>query len=89
MAFYQILYWQDIPSQMKCWDDADEIKTELPPQFIARIDQVAQAQGLTSTDDYLAQWKWGEEMERPGTAAEVAAAVQKELEETLAAGGEE
>ena len=80
MASYQILYWQDIPSQVKAWDDFDEIKVELPARFVARIDQAAQAQGLTSTDDYLAQWRWGDAAERPGTAAEVAEAVRRELE---------
>ncbi len=80
MASYQILYWQDLPSQVKAWDDFDEIKVELSPRFVARIDQAAQAQGLTSTDDYLAQWRWGDPIERPGTAAEVAEAVRRELE---------
>ncbi len=80
MASYQILYWQDLPSQVKAWDDFDEIKVELSPRFVARIDQAAQAQGLTSTDDYLAQWRWGDPVERPGTAAEVAEAVRRELE---------
>jgi len=81
MAFYQVLYWQDLPSQIKAWDDFDEIKVELPAPFVARIDQAAQQRGLTATDDYLAQWRWGEELERDGTAAEVAEAVRKELVE--------
>ncbi len=81
MALYQVLKWQDIPSQVKAWDDFDEVKVELPPRFVALIDQAAQSQGLTNTDDYLSQWKWSEEQEREGTAAEVAAAVRKELEE--------
>ena len=80
MASYQVLYWQDIPSQVKAWDDFDEIKVELPARFVARIDQAAQAQGLTGTDDYLAQWRWGDPAERAGTAAEVAEAVRRELE---------
>ena len=80
MAFFQILYWRDIPSQVKAWDDFDEIKVELNPRFADRIDRAAQAQGLTSADDYLAQWKWGAEQERPGTAQEVVEAVKKELE---------
>jgi hypothetical protein len=80
MAFYQILSWQDIPSQIKAWDDFDEIKIELPARFVARIDQAAQSQGLTGTDEYLSQWKWGEEQERKGTAEEVANAVKEELE---------
>lgn len=80
MALYQILYWQDIPSQIKAWDDFDEVKVELPQRFVAKIDQAAQSQGLTETDDYLAQWKWSDEEERDGTAQEVAEMVQKELE---------
>lgn len=80
MAFYQILYWQDIPSQVKAWDDFDETKFELGPKFVALIDKSAQSQGLTGIDDYLAQWRWGEELERGGTAQEVAEAVRKELE---------
>ena len=42
MAFYQVLYWQDIPSQVKAWDDFDEVKIELAPAFALRIDQSAQ-----------------------------------------------
>jgi hypothetical protein len=83
MAFYQILSWQDIPSQIKAWDDFDEVKIELSARFAARIDQAAQSQGLTGTDDYLSQWKWSEEQEREGTAEEVANAVKKELESTF------
>ncbi|HCV43007.1 MAG TPA: hypothetical protein DGH68_05950 [Bacteroidetes bacterium] len=80
MAFYQILYWQEIPSQVKAWDDFDEKKVELAQRFVARIDQAAQSKGLTQTDDYLAQWKWSEEEERDGTVEEVVEAVKQELE---------
>jgi len=79
MAYYQVLYWQDIPSQIKTWDDMDEVRFELGAAFMDRIDRSAQAQGLTSSDDYLAQWRWGEELERPGTPQEVAEALKKEL----------
>ena len=80
MARYQVLYWQDIPSQVKAWDDFDEIKVELDPRFADRIDHAAQTQRLTSTDDYLAQWKWGDEQERDGTPEDIAATVKAELE---------
>jgi hypothetical protein len=69
---------------VKAWDDFDEVKLELSPLFAARIDQSAQAQGLTGTDDYLAQWHWGEEQQRDGTAAAVAEAVRRELVGALA-----
>ena len=80
MAFNQVLYWQNIPSQVKAWEDFDETKIELGAKYVALIDQTAQSQGLTGTDDYLAQWRWGEERERNGTAQEVAEALKKELE---------
>jgi len=80
MAIYQILYWQEIPSQIKAWDDFDEIKVELSSKFIIKIDKAAKEQGLTSEDDYLAQWRWSEQEERSGTPEEVAEAVKNELE---------
>ncbi len=78
---FQILYWQDIPSQIKAWDDFNEIKIELPQRFAVRIDAQAQAKGLTSTDDFLSQWRWSDEQERAGTAPEAAEAVKHELEQ--------
>ncbi len=81
MALYQILYWQDIPAQIKAWDDFDEIKIELSSKFIAKIDQAAKEQGLISEDDYLSQWRWGEEIKFHGSAQEAAESVKNELEE--------
>jgi hypothetical protein len=83
MAFYQILYWQDIPSQIKVWDDFDEIKLELSSKFMAKIDNIARQQNLTDESSYLSQWKWGDEQERPGTVEEVSEAVKKELEDNF------
>ncbi|MFA6541092.1 MAG: virulence factor [Bacteroidota bacterium] len=80
MASYKILYWQTIPSQIKVWDDFDEMSIDLSQTFAAKIDQSAQKQNLSQTDDYLAQWNWSDEKEREGTLKEVADAVQKELE---------
>jgi hypothetical protein len=80
MAFYQILYWQDIPSQIKAWDDFDEVKIEMPAKFMVKIDSSAKEKGLMDEDNYLAQWKWGEEEEREGSAEEVAESVKSELE---------
>ena len=80
MAFYQILYWQDIPAQIKVWDDFDEIKIELSSKFSAKIDQAAKDQGLISEDDYLSQWNWGEETEFPGNAREAGELIKKGLE---------
>ena len=80
MATYTILYWQEIPSQIKAEDDLDDITLPLDPRFMERIDQLATRRGLQGTDDYLAQWRWSDPQEREGTAEEVAQAVKRELE---------
>ena len=80
MAIYKILYWQEIPTQIKAEDDVEEVTMMLDDKFMARIDILAAKRGLQSTDDYLAQWKWSEEQERAGSAHEVAEALKAELE---------
>ena len=80
MATYKILYWQEIPSQIKAEDDSDDVTLPLDGKFMELIDSMAAKRGLTSADDYLAQWKWSEEEEREGSAREVAEAVKAELE---------
>jgi hypothetical protein len=80
VATYKILYWQEIPSQIKAEDDLDDVTLPLDPRFMERIDRLAVQRGLQSTDDYLAQWQWSDEQEREGTAEEVARAIKLELE---------
>ncbi|MBV9880048.1 MAG: virulence factor [Gemmatirosa sp.] len=78
---YKILYWQEVPAQVRAEDDAgNEVSLELAPRFAARIDLLADRRGLSGGDAYMAQYQWGEEQERDGSAAEVAAAVKAELE---------
>ena len=84
MATYTILYWQEIPSQIKAEDDAgNEISIELPQKFAEHIDATAQKRGFTDGDQYAAQWKWGDEQERDGSAPEVAHKVKQELESSV------
>jgi hypothetical protein len=80
VATYTILYWQEIPSQIKAEDDLDEVTLPLDPRFMEQIDQLAGQRGLQGTDEYLAQWRWSERQERTGTAEEVAHAIKLELE---------
>jgi 5-methyltetrahydrofolate--homocysteine methyltransferase len=78
---FKVLYWQEIPSQIRAEDDAgNDVSVELPVKFAARIDSMAQQRGLTSSDAYTEQWKWSKEQDRDGSADEVAAAVRAELE---------
>jgi 5-methyltetrahydrofolate--homocysteine methyltransferase len=77
---YQILYWRELPSSIKAWDDFGEVKMDLPGKFADRIDATAQKLGLTSGDAYTAELKWGEELERPGIPEDVVKAIITELE---------
>jgi hypothetical protein len=79
MATVQVLYWQEVPSQIRAEDEVGEVNLPLPPRFLARIDALAVERGLAGTDDYLAQWRWSEVEQRAGSAEEVAAAVLAEL----------
>jgi hypothetical protein len=80
MATYKILYWQEIPSQIKAEDELDELTVPMPDRFQERIDLMAARRGLQEADAYLAQWKWSDEEHREGPADEVAQAVRVELE---------
>jgi hypothetical protein len=80
MATYKVLYWQEVPSQVKAEDQEDEVTLPLAPEFMERIDRLAIQRGLQGADDYLAQWRWSDEEDRSGSAREVAEAVKAELE---------
>jgi hypothetical protein len=80
MTTYKILYWQEIPTQIKAEDESEDVNVALDGKFMAQVDILAAKRGLQAADDYLAQWKWGEEEEREGSARDVAEAVKAELE---------
>jgi hypothetical protein len=80
MATYKILYWQEVPSQVKAEDDQDEVNLPMAPRFMERVDRMAMKRGLQGSDDFLAQWHWSDEEEREGSAQQVAEAVVAELE---------
>lgn len=80
MATYKILYWQEVPSQIRVEDELDDVTLPLPDKFQEEIDRLAAKRGLQGSDDYLAQWRWSEEETREGDARAVAEAVKSELE---------
>jgi Virulence factor len=71
---YRVLYWQQIPSLVRVIaEDGSHVSRQLPDWFQQEIDRVAMELGLTGSDDYLAQWRWSGELERPETVEEVIA----------------
>jgi hypothetical protein len=83
VATYRVLYWQEVPSQIEAKDDLDDVTLPLDARFMNRIDQLAAQRGLQGADDYLAQWRWSDELEREGTAEDVARAIVLELEAAI------
>src|ERR1043166_6433563 len=80
MATYQILYWHDIPVQVRAKDAGGRASAPLPERFQEAIDQAAMAAGLIGSDDYTEAFRWGDPQERVGTAQDIAAAVAAELD---------
>ena len=46
MATYKILYWQEIPTQIKAEDEADDVTVMLDGKFMAQVDILAAKRGL-------------------------------------------
>ncbi|MEZ4540709.1 MAG: virulence factor [Chloroflexota bacterium] len=82
MTTYQILYWHDIPVQVRAGGRRDRASGELPHRFQVAVDNAAMAAGLTGTDAYLAGFDWSKAADREGTPTEIVAGVIAELQAT-------
>ena len=80
MAKYKILYWKGIPSQVRATDQNGRINRQLPQRFQEAIDEAAMALGIIGSNSYTDGFQWGEEIEHPGSAQEVADAITAELD---------
>ncbi len=84
MAGYQVLYWRDIPAQVRVHGGRRPLSRQMPDWFQLEIDRVAMRDGLTGTDAYLDAWHWSEKLEWTGAeeeADEVAEAIVRQLED--------
>jgi metal-dependent amidase/aminoacylase/carboxypeptidase family protein len=84
MARYRIFYWKHIPSSITVEGDGRTIKKQLSQRIQNAIDAYAMAIGLTSSEDYSAQYKRGDWVERDGPPEEVAETLLAELEAEFA-----
>src|SRR6185295_5490321 len=82
MARYQILYWEHIPLGVKATDVNGTVRENLPARFQQAVENAASRAGQTSAVAYTSMFKWGKEQESEGTAAQVATAIAKELDES-------
>jgi hypothetical protein len=82
---YQIVYWRDIPAQVKVRSGRERIGRELSERFHKAIDWAAMAAGVTSTDGYLEEWRTSDWMTMgaepsAGALPEAAALLVQEIE---------
>ena len=84
MTSYQILYWHDIPAQVRAGGRRDRVSVQLAQRFQEAIDAAAMSAGLIGSDDYTNAFVWGDPAERDGTPHFVANAVAAELEDKFA-----
>ncbi|GAB4579813.1 MAG: hypothetical protein Fur0022_25520 [Anaerolineales bacterium] len=80
MSKYQILYWHDIPLQVKAQEGRTRVSKPLSARFQIAVDNASMEAGLTGTDEYLNLMQWSEPQERKGSPEEVATALVAELE---------
>jgi hypothetical protein len=80
MSLIQIVYWRDIPAQIKVREGRTRFSRPLPTRFQEAIDSAAMRAGAIGTDEYLAEWRTSEAVERAGPPETVADEVVPELE---------
>lgn len=80
MTKVKILYWHDIPIQVKAEDGEGRAGVQLSARFQAAIDDAAMAANIIGDDDYTNGFRWQEAGAREGAAQSVAEKVAAELE---------
>ncbi|MCP4425695.1 MAG: hypothetical protein GY803_14460 [Chloroflexi bacterium] len=63
---YQIIYWRDIPAQVKVKAGRKRAGRPLSDRFPVAIDEAAMRAGKTESDAYLAEWRSSDWQERDG-----------------------
>lgn len=80
MTTVQVLFWRDIPSQVRARAGRERVSVALSARFQEAIDAAAMAAGLFGSDDYTNAFFWSDPVEHPGTPAEAAAEVAARIE---------
>ena len=80
MSLIQIVYWRDIPAQVKVREGRTRVSRPLPTRFQEAIDSAAMRTGASGTDEYLAEWRTSEASERADPPETVADDVVREFE---------
>jgi hypothetical protein len=76
----QIVYWRDIPAQVKARSGEDRASRPLSDRFQQAIDQAAMMAGMAGTDEYLGAWRTSAWEDREGSPEHAAHAATVGLE---------
>jgi len=52
-----VIYWRDIPAQVKARAGRTRASAPLPDRFMVAVDGAATVAGKTTTDEYIAEWR--------------------------------
>ncbi len=52
-----IIYWRDIPAQVKARAGRTRVSAPLPDRFMVAVDGAATRAGKTTHDEYIAEWR--------------------------------
>ena len=77
---YQIIFWRDIPVQVKVRSAGQRINRQLSARFQEAIDEAAMRARTTSTEDYLEEWHASEWQSGEGEAEQLADSMAAQLE---------
>jgi hypothetical protein len=79
-TLYQIVYWRDIPAQIKVRAGKQRLARSLSQRFQEAIDEAAMLARATSTDAYLEDWRTSEWEPGQDDPEQLADALVAELE---------
>lgn len=77
---YQIIYWRDIPSQLKIRNGRERLSVLLAARFQATIHRAAYRAKAISGDAYMEAWHSSSWVQREGDPQAIASELLQELE---------
>jgi hypothetical protein len=76
----QVVYWRDIPAQVRLRAGRERLARPLSPRFQEAIDLAAMRAGAGAADDYLEAWRTEDRAPRQGALQALAQELADDLE---------
>ena len=83
MTTYRIMYWHDIPYQIKAQDAQGVIKQPLSNRFSQAINSASIARQKYENNAYANGWKWSKKQTTEASAQEIIVTLSAELESSF------